>query len=103
MADAKAREKEDEVRLCQAEYERKMKLQEERIMFRQSKQEEREVYEVKRKAMIDKETLERKVEEMKEEIDYFQEKVAKIEAENKGLRVGNDASKRIKMLEDDNA
>ena len=49
-----------------------MKLQEERILFRYSKQEEREVYEVKRQAMIEKETFERKVEEMKEEIDYFQ-------------------------------
>lgn len=52
--------------------------------------------------MIEKETFERKVEEMKEEIDYFQQKIAKIEAENKGLRVGNDTSKRLKQLEDEN-
>ena len=37
LADSKTREKEDELRLMEAEYDRKMKLQEERIMMRRSK------------------------------------------------------------------
>ena len=37
LADSKTREKEDELRSMEAEYDRKMKLQEERIMMRRSK------------------------------------------------------------------
>ena len=47
-ADAKTREKEDELRLMEAEYDRKMKLQEERILYRRGKNDDREMYEVKR-------------------------------------------------------
>ena len=43
LADSKTREKEDDLKLLEAEYERKMKLQEERILFRRSKNENREV------------------------------------------------------------
>ena len=51
--------------------------------------------------MIEKEELQRKVEESKEEIDYFMQKVAKIEAENKSLRLDKDSNKRMKELEDE--
>ena len=37
LADAKTREKEDDLKLGQAEFDRKLKLQEERILFRRSK------------------------------------------------------------------
>jgi hypothetical protein len=53
LADAKTRNKEDDLKLLQAEYERKMKLQEERILFRVSKQEERETVELKRQHLIE--------------------------------------------------
>ena len=89
LADARARQKEDDLRLCEAEYERKLKLQEERILFRQSKSEEREVYEVKRQAMLERDELNKKLEDQKEELDYFTQKVAKLESENKTLRLGN--------------
>jgi hypothetical protein len=52
LADSKTREKEDELRLMEAEYDRKMKLQEERIMMRRSKNEERGIYELKREHSI---------------------------------------------------
>ena len=64
LADARARSKEDDLRLCEAEYERKLKLQEERILFRQSKSEEREVYEVRRTAMLEREELQKKLEDI---------------------------------------
>jgi len=70
-------------------------------LFRQSKSEEREVYEVKRQAMLEREELQKKVEDAKEEIDYFTTKVAKLESENKSLRLGNNQGKRIKELEDE--
>jgi hypothetical protein len=59
------------LRLCEAEYERKIKLQEERIMFRQSKNEERETYEMRRLHMIEKEEVEKRLEDAKEEIEYY--------------------------------
>ena len=89
------------MRLQEAEYERKLKLQEERILFRQSKSEEREVYEVRRQAQIERELLQKQLEDAKEEIDYFQKKVAKIEAENKGLRLNSDNHKRQRELEEE--
>ena len=89
LADARARQKEDDLRLCEAEYERKLKLQEERILFRQSKSEEREVYEVKRQAMLERDELNKKLEDQKEERDYFTQQGAKLESENKTLRLGN--------------
>jgi hypothetical protein len=57
LADAKTREKEDEVKLVHAEYERKMKLQEDRILFKRSKNDEREVFDLKREHTIEKEEL----------------------------------------------
>jgi hypothetical protein len=59
------------------------------------------VYEVKRQAMLEREELQKKLEDAKDEIDYFTSKVAKIEAENKSLRLGNNQGKRIKELEDE--
>lgn len=101
LADAKAREKEDELRLAQAEYDRKLQLQEQRILFRQSKQEERETYELKRQHMLEKEEMARLVEDSKEQVDYYAQKVAKLEAENASLRLGRDANKRVKELEEE--
>lgn len=101
LADARARTKEDDARLLEVEYERKLKMQEERILMRHSKNEDREIYELKRMHAIEKEEGARKVEEAQEEIDYYQKKVAKIEAENKALRVGSDSGRRVKELEDE--
>lgn len=100
LADAKTREKEDELRLQEAEYERKLKLQEERILFRQSKQDDRAAYEAMREHMIQREELQQKAKLMQEELDYFSQKVAKLEAENTSLRLDKDANKRVKELEE---
>ena len=51
--------------------------------------------------MLEREELQKKLEDAKEEIDYFNSKVTKIEAENKSLRLGNNQGKRIKELEDE--
>ncbi len=101
LADARARAKEDDARLLEVEYERKLKTQEERILMRRSKNEDREIYEVKRMHAIEKEEIARKVEEAQEEVDYYQKKVAKIEAENRALRVGSDSGRRVKELEEE--
>ena len=50
--------------------------------------------------MIEKEDLQQKVQQQQEEIDYFIQKVAKIEAENKSLRLDKDQNKKIKELEE---
>lgn len=101
LADARARAKEDDARLLEVEYERKLKTQEERILMRRSKNEDREIYELKRMHAIEKEEIGRKVEEAQEEVDYYQKKVAKIEAENRALRVGSDSGRRVKELEEE--
>lgn len=48
IADAKTREKEDALVLREAEFERNLRNQEERILFRRGKGEEREVLDLKR-------------------------------------------------------
>lgn len=40
------------------------------------------------------------MQQQQEEIDYFIQKVAKIEAENKSLRLDKDQNKKIKELEE---
>jgi hypothetical protein len=99
LADARARAREDDLRLQEVEYERKMKMQEERIIMRHAKNDDRELYEVKRMHAIKLDELAQKLDDSKEEIDYFTKKVARIEAENKALRIGNDwaaATTRVK-------
>ena len=56
---------------------------------------------MKRQAMLEREELNKKLEDHKEELDYFSQKVAKLEAANKSLRLGNNSAKRIKDLEEE--
>ena len=51
--------------------------------------------------MVEREELQKKLEDVQEEIDYFTQKITKLEAENKSLRLGNNQGKRIKDLEDE--
>ena len=101
LADSKTREKEDELRLMEAEYDRKMKLQEERILFRRNKQDNREMYELKRKHQIEIDELKAKIDEKDEELDYFKTKVEKIEVENNQIRMGKGESKKVRELENE--
>eukprot|EP00347_Sterkiella_histriomuscorum_P002106 403369452 len=100
LADAKTRIKEDELKLAQAEYDKKLKMQEERLIFKISKQEDRDNLDLKRQHMLEREELKQKISEHEDEIHYLTSKVNTIENENKKLRLGNDSNKRIKELED---
>lgn len=51
--------------------------------------------------MLEKEELQNKVTELQEEVAYFNEKVAKLETDNRGLRLGKDSNKRLKELEEE--
>ncbi len=68
--------------------------------MRRSKNEERTTYEVKRQHMLEIDELQKKLDDQKEELDYYMQKVTKIEAENASLRLGKDQFTRIKELED---
>lgn len=83
MADAKTREREDQLCLKEAEFERKLKAIEERILYKRGKNEEREILDNKREHAIQLEDIMRKYEEMREENDYLKTKVAKLEEINK--------------------
>ena len=52
LADAKTREKEDDLKLMEAEYDRKMKMQEERILMRRNNNEQRDTYDMRREHSI---------------------------------------------------
>lgn len=99
VADAKTREREDQLTLKEAEFDRKLRAQEERILFRRGKSEEREILDVKREHQIQLEELMRKYEIMREENEYLNTKVAKLEQTNKDLRLQKDPSETTKKLE----
>ncbi len=99
VADAKTREREDQLTLKEAEFERKLRAQEERILYRRGKSEEREIVEVKREHAIQLEELQRKYEEMREENEYLNTKVAKLEQSNKELRLQKDPKDHTQKLE----
>lgn len=99
MADAKTREREDQLALKEAEFERKLRAQEERILYRRGKSEEREILDVKREHAIALEELQIKFEQMREENDYLNTKIAKLETTNKELRLAKDPKDQTKKLE----
>ena len=99
IADAKTREKEDMLNLKEAEFERNLRQYEDRILYRRGKGEEREVLEVRREYSIQIEELKQKMAEKQEENDYLNEKVAKLETQNRELRLSKDPKSEIKKLE----
>ena len=101
LADAKTREKEDDLRLMEAEYDRKLKLQEDRMLMRKSKNEEREQREMERKHYLEIEELKIKMDERMEEIDYFKSKTEKLEVENNSLRIGKGDNKKMREMENE--
>jgi multidrug resistance efflux pump len=82
MADAKTRQKEDELQLMQAEYDRKLQLQEKQIEFRRAKQDGREVYELRREHHVQMEEIKQRMTEIEGDLDYYKTKTEKLEAEN---------------------
>ena len=99
VADVKSREKEDLLNLKEAEFERALRQHEERILYRRGKGEEREVFEVKREFSIQIEELKQKLAEKQEENDYLNEKVAKMETQNRELRLSKDPKAELKKFE----
>ena len=90
MADAKTREKDNELVLAQAEFDRKLKQVEERILYRRGKQEDRQVLDLKHDHAIALEEQKRLNDELAEEKDYLNEKVMKLQEENKQLILKKD-------------
>lgn len=88
LADAKTREKEDEITLVRAEYDRRMKLQEERILMRRSNNEKNSTYDIRREHAIELDNLNQKYAQANEELDYFKKKTEKLETDNHQLRTG---------------
>ena len=85
MADAKTREKEDVLALKELEFDRKLKAIEDRILYKRGKNDEREVFEVKREHAIELETLMAKMEELKEELDTKRLKLRSLKTQIKSL------------------
>ena len=63
MADAKTREKDNELVLAQAEHDRKLKLTEERILYRRGKNEDRTMLDLKQEHALTIEKLKQSNEE----------------------------------------
>ena len=78
MADAKTREKDNELILAQAEYDRKIKLVEERILFRRGKNEDRAMLDLKQEQALALDQLKQLNEEKQEDIDYQNTKINKL-------------------------
>jgi hypothetical protein len=64
LADAKTNEKDDELRLLQTEFDRKLAMATERKVMREQKQEEREIFEFKRRAEIERDEMRAKIEDL---------------------------------------
>jgi len=86
LADAKTRQKEVELQLANAEFDKKLQLQLERIAMRRSKNEERALYELKRKNEMEIDEMKSRLDEQAEEVDYYKTKVEKLEADNFQLK-----------------
>ena len=99
LADAKTREKDDDLRLAKAEYDRKIKSVEERILGSINKREDRDLYELKRDYAISLEKLEDLVKELREDNAYLEKRKDTLEAENKSLKLERDSNRVVKKLE----
>jgi len=99
LADAKVREKDDDLRLARAEYDRKVKSVEERILSSINKREDRDIYELRRDFQIQLEKLTDEIKVLKEDEAYHTKKIEKLEAENKSLKLERDNNRQVKALE----
>ena len=93
ISDSNAKTKEEEAKRIQEDYERKIKLAEERHAVQSVKQESREVNELKRENRLLKDAHEEEMRVKFEEVDYLTKRCEKLEAENVSLRVGNKAAR----------
>ena len=88
------------------ECERKIKLAEERIEFRDSKYESRAIVDVKRELEIYKDVHQKELDDQLEEMEYLREKADKMEKANMELRVANktrvETDSKIRELQQEN-
>ena len=67
--------------------------------MRRTKDETREMYEVKRNHDIELLEIKNKMEEKDEENEYFKKKIERLETDNQQLRVGKGDSRKMRELE----
>lgn len=101
MADAKTREKEDELVLARAEYDRKLKLMEERILYKREVDGDRKLHDLKHEQHIELQNAKAKQDELQEQVDYLNEKCNRLLTENKSIRLNKDTKGDTKRLEDE--
>lgn len=82
MADSKAREMSDDLNIKEAEYNRKLEQQQERILYRKGKKEESELSDLRREHALQLAEERQRVEDRTEDIDLLKEKVLRLEGEN---------------------
>ena len=101
MADAKTREKEDELVLARADYDRKLKLMEERILFKREVDGDRKLLDLKHEHQVELQNAKAKQDELQEQVDYLNEKCNRLLTENKSIRLNKDSKGDVKKLEDE--
>ena len=99
MADAKTREKDNELVLAQAEHDRKLRLVEERILYRRGKNEDRAMLDLKQEHALALEQVKQSNEEKQEEIEYQNEKINKLTVQVEQLTLKKDQKGEVKKLE----
>lgn len=76
-------------------------MQEKQIEFRRAKQDNREVYEMRREHHIKLEEMRQRTEELETDLDYYKTKTEKLEVENGQLRLSKGDNKRLRELENE--
>ena len=85
--------------LKEAEFNRNLKLVEQRFLYGRGKGEEREMLNVKQEHEILLAELNQKLFEISEENSYLQQKVVKLEQVNKEVRLAKDPKEELKKMQ----
>lgn len=89
----------DTLVLKEAEFNRNLKLVEQRFLYGRGKGEEREMLNVKQEHEILLAELNQKLFEISEENSYLQQKVVKLEQVNKEVRLAKDPKEELKKMQ----
>ena len=99
MADAKTREKDNDLVLASAEHDRKLKLVEERMLYRRGKNEDRTMLDLKQEHQLMVEQLKQSNDDKQEELDYQNAKINKLTVQVEQLTLAKDQKGEVKKLE----
>jgi hypothetical protein len=106
VADTKATDRDEEIKLIKAEYEHKVKLAENRALYREQKGESRSVMDARRELQITKDDLESKLRDKEDDLEYYTKKCEKLDDENASLKINNkaktEADNKIRELTQEN-